>query len=283
MSWSNATNSEPLDGPEASHQKNWDRVGITMVKAKLISDCQSEREKASILASQAPHSGDWLHALPITSCGLRMDFNTVRAAVGFRLGTRMCLPHTCSCGKEIDAYGIHCLACKRSAGRHMRHNIIDDIIFRSFAKAGISAVREPMGLDRTDKKRPDGVTLMVWQQGKCLLWDATVPDTLCETYRKKSAQEAGSAAELAATNKKTKYNNLMDKYIFVPVAIETLGPINMEGMEFLKMLGQKISEKTNDKRETSFLFQRISVAIQCGNASSFLGSFGDIAGIDCLD
>ena len=50
----------------ASHkQAAWDRPGI-----ELRAD---PRQKAVLLAAMAPHSGDWLSALPIASCGLRMD------------------------------------------------------------------------------------------------------------------------------------------------------------------------------------------------------------------
>jgi len=39
-------------------------------------------------------------------------------------------------------------------------------------------LKEPSGLLRTDGKRPDGVTLLPWKQGKCATWDVTVSDTL---------------------------------------------------------------------------------------------------------
>ena len=41
----------------------------------------------------APHSGDWLNALPITSCGLRVEDNAIRIAVGFRLDASLCKFH----------------------------------------------------------------------------------------------------------------------------------------------------------------------------------------------
>ena len=41
----------------------------------------------------------------------------------------------------------------------------------------IPAVKEPSGLLRTDGKRPDGVTLIPWKDGRCVTWDVTVVDT----------------------------------------------------------------------------------------------------------
>ena len=47
---------------------------------------------ARYLASVAPHSGDWLLALPIANCGLRLEDEAVRVAVGMRLGLTLCVP-----------------------------------------------------------------------------------------------------------------------------------------------------------------------------------------------
>ena len=41
--------------------------------------------RASFLAACTQHSGDWLFALPIASCGLQLDDGVVRVAVGQRL------------------------------------------------------------------------------------------------------------------------------------------------------------------------------------------------------
>ena len=46
------------------------------------------------------------------------------------------------------------------------------------------STKEPTGLLRGDGKRPDGLTLVRWQAGKCLTWDAVINesphgDSLC--------------------------------------------------------------------------------------------------------
>ena len=42
-------------------------------------------QRASFLAASSKHSGDWLYALPVTSCGMKLDDETVRVAIRLRL------------------------------------------------------------------------------------------------------------------------------------------------------------------------------------------------------
>ena len=57
------------------------------------------------------------------------------------------------------------------------------------------APNEHYGLSRKDRKRPDGLTLTTWKNGKCLIWDFTCADTLCQSSIKQCSKEAGAAAE----------------------------------------------------------------------------------------
>ena len=61
------------------------------------------------------HSGDWLKALPIANCGLHLDDETLRLAVGMRLGTKLCHIHTCPCGALVDAHWIAFVSCAGKA------------------------------------------------------------------------------------------------------------------------------------------------------------------------
>src|SRR6218665_2935563 len=58
----------------------------------------------------------------------------------------------------------------------------------------IIIIKEPPGLLRSDGKRPDGLTLIPWQAGRSLIWDATVIDTLAASYLPATAATAGAAA-----------------------------------------------------------------------------------------
>jgi len=214
-----------------------------------------------------------LTALPIASCGLRLDDEAIRVAVALRLGLNLCVPHVCRCGSPVDAWGLHALVCKHAPFRTTRHQALDDITARAFASAGVPAVKEPNGLTLSDGRRPYGLTLSPWQSGKPLTWDVTVATTLADSYISASASSAGAAAEMAATRKMAKYADLPASYTFQPVALETLGPINVSAVEFLVDLGRRIAVVSGEEREGQFLFQRLSVTLQRYNSVMLHDSF----------
>jgi hypothetical protein len=151
------------------------------------------------------------------------------------------------------------LSCKCSAGRGARHQQLNDLIYRALRQADIPAIKEPAGLVRSDGKRPDGLTLVPWQGGRCLTWDATIVDTFAASYLDATSTAAESACEAAATRKTAKYASIATSHIFTPVAVETLGPLAHEAVDFLTDLGNRLSDRSDDPRETSFLFQRVSI------------------------
>ena len=101
--------------------------------------------------------------------------------------------------------------------------------------------KEPAGLLRGDGKRPNGLTLVPWQSGRSLTWDVTVVDTLASSYTPTTSVTPRGAAEAAATRKIAKYAEIIQSHIFVPIAIEFMGSINMDGQRFLDILGERLS------------------------------------------
>ena len=59
-----------------------------------------------------------------------------------------------------------------------------------------------------------------------------------------------------------------------PIALETLDPINESAVQFLNDLGQRITSVSTADKETQFLFQRLSIALQRFNAILLHESFG---------
>jgi hypothetical protein len=224
-------------------------------------------------ASLIPESSAWLNALPSSTIGLLLDNNTFRISVSLRLGTDICVPHNCKCGMRVESNGIHGLSCSMSTGRHSRHSALNEIILRSLASVKCPAVLEPTGLARDDGKRPDGMTLVPWMRGQMLVWDATCSDTLAPSNLPLSRNSIGSVAEAAADRKKKKYNTIISRnHIFIPFAVETFGPWCNEARDFVQSVGKRLRSITGEPRSTNYLRQRISIAIQRGNAASVMGS-----------
>jgi len=131
-------------------------------------------------------------------------------------------------------------------------------VTRVLVSAGVPATKEPVSLIRRDGKRSDGMTQIQWRPGKLLVWDVTVVSTTAESYVAATARGRGEAAEMAATRKCQKYSELSTAYQFLPIVVETLGPMNDSAYEFFEIFGRKITDVSGDSREGSFLFQRLS-------------------------
>jgi len=177
-------------------------LGVLCDCSSVVGSLPDSEQLARFLAAAAPHSGHWLLALLITSCGLRLDDESVHVAVSMRLGINLCETHVChGCGSQVDPRGLHCFICKHVTGRTARYQSVNDVVSRPFASAGIPATKEPSGLVRADGKCPDGLTLVPRQSGTLLTWDVTVIYTLADSYVSQTSRSASAAAELAASRK----------------------------------------------------------------------------------
>ena len=217
-------------------------------------------------------SGLWLQALPSSNIGTLLDRTTFRIATCIRLGAPCNAAHLCHCGSAADRFGHHGLSCIRSAGRIPRHAALNDIIRRAFTTSGTPSVLEPNGLARDDGKRPDGMTLISWKQGRPIVWDATCVATLAPSHLPGTAIKVGSAAASAEAAKRRKYASLSGECIFAPFGVETLGPWGPGAHTLFRELSERLVEVSHDRRAGTYLAQRISIAIQRGNAASILGT-----------
>jgi hypothetical protein len=72
-------------------------------------------------------------------------------------------------------------------------------------------------------------------------------------------------------------STISSNYIFKGLAFETLGPWYKEAMDFINVIGNRHTAKSGYSKSKKFLFERISLAIQRGNATSIRGTFPDSA------
>ena len=153
-----------------------------------------------------------------------------------------------------------------SKGRLPRHAECNEIISRAFNSAHLPSTLEPRGIARSDGKRPDGMTLVPWFRGQCVVWDFTCVDSL---PRSRTGIPSHAATE-AEKRKVLKYSETSRSHIFTPIACCTLGSWGEASLKFLRALGKRLISTSGDRRAGCFLRQRLSVAIARGNATSIL-------------
>jgi len=213
-----------------------------------------------------------LHALPISSVSLKMDNATVRISADLCLGAPVVRTLSCVCGTTVTADDHHGLFCRRGSRRHSDHNQINDLLCRAFTSFGTLSTREPHSLCTTGGKRPDGVRLVPWKRERCLVWDATCPDTYAQSAIHESSVQDGSAALKAELKKSRKYADIISGVDFISFAIETSGVWGVQTLELVSEFGRRLTSTTHEPCSTTFLRQRISVAVMRGNAQCVLGT-----------
>ena len=122
------------------------------------------------------------------------------------------------------------------------------------------------------------MTIFPFSRGKAFCWDAMCVNTFGESAVNDSAIEVGQAAAKAENAKRNKYPDLVRRFRFEPVAVETSGVFGPSTRNIVQEIGKRIAEKTGDKRETLWLKQRLNIAVQRGNALSIIASAKHLAG-----
>src|SRR6266536_1772023 len=123
----------PIQGTHK--QQAWDDYVCRKAFDELLNGSADTVSRARLLAAKADHSAIWMEAVPIASIGLKLNNETLRIAIGLRLGSNLTIPRECRCGAQITADGRHGLVCRRGGGRMIRHRLVNDAIHRAFASA----------------------------------------------------------------------------------------------------------------------------------------------------
>ena len=226
--------------PENEIQKNWTEPIFDSETADLILRLETTDVKR-FNAFQDRFGSKWLNVIPCKNLRLKLSNQQLRIAERFS-----------------------------------RHSNLNALLKQSLSSTHIPSVLEPRQLYRTDQKRPDGLTLVPWADGKQLLWDKTVVDSLAPCrINAGSVCNPGTTAAEAEERKIDKYKDLVnDGYLFQPLAFEIQGAAG-PSTRFLSKLCKNLSICTEEPRAISFLKQRISLAIQIANAACVLGTIND--------
>ena len=90
------------------YQHNWDELLYKHHFSSLLDSASDARTKARLLSASSSESGAWFGALPVPSLGTKLDNESLRIALGLRLGVPIVVEHTCVCGSKVDVFGTQC-------------------------------------------------------------------------------------------------------------------------------------------------------------------------------
>jgi len=140
------------------------------------------RQKAIFGCLQAAHAQDFLLAIPIDGLGQHMSPVEYHTILTYRFMIPLFpIDEVCPvCRKAcLDTFGEHVVHCKELPSFKCKHDLVRDVIFDIFRRAGISMKKEaPVNfltdpLDRRSTLRPANVMVYGWVGGKHACVDLT--------------------------------------------------------------------------------------------------------------
>ena len=90
------------------------------------------------------------------------------------------------------------------------------------------------------------------------------------SYRRLDTHAAGEFAYKAEAEKEEKYSNLLHSHDFTPVTVETSGIFGPKTISSIRKMGKRFQFQSGEQKATSYLIQRLSMAVQKGSAVSIL-------------
>jgi hypothetical protein len=240
---------------------------MSAVRNALLSNTVlSDKDKLRIIGTCIPESGQFLNAIPSDNLHLRMENQEFMLAIALRTGCHVTEGHRClNCPDWIEEDGVHGLCCQKGViGRAARHKGLNLLLSKSLNQLEIGTRLEPQ--NAWLGKRPDGISILPWKDGKRLAWDVIVTDSFAITYRQKALVGNGSVAEIAEKRKYDAYKGIEENYVFQPIAFESLGEFGPSTKKFMSVVGKALIRKTGDIRAAAFFRQRFSVELQKPNS-----------------
>ena len=164
-----------------------------------------------------------------------------------------------------------------------RHDRIRDKVFKEAQLASLSPTMEMPGLIPGSSSRPADIYIPNWLDGKKVAFDVSVVSPTQDAILHRAADTPAAAIEMrkAAKNRLHFDNCRAQGIVFEPLVVETFGGWDSRATKLLKDMARQSARRwgKNNSEEIKFFFQRLSVALQRGNAALLIERDGDSASV----
>ncbi|KAK2385189.1 hypothetical protein QL285_072455 [Trifolium repens] len=176
----------------------------------------------------------------------------------------------------LDKFGEHAVHCRELPGFKYRHDLVRDVLFDVFKRAGVSVKKEtPVNfltdpLEGRSTLRPADILVYGWVGGKHACVDLTGVSPLVGLTTE--GFTVGQAALKAASSKVAKHKRACseNQHVFIPFAFDTFGFLAPEAVDVLKRVQRVMHSNVVSPRSQDVVFKRISFAIQKGLAAQLV-------------
>ena len=245
-------------------------------------------QRAATLSKQGPGASAFLHAIP-SSSSLFMSSSRFMVSLRDRVflpvtdeRIPMCANATCPHDhedSEKDNVSRGLIHDVHGRGCYDRHRKLVEVLRAMFRCAGIGAILEfPVG----DSLRGD-LAEFVLANNKTTVYDVTIRSAVALGIVDMASKVQGSAAMAAHSVKSKKYATECAKrgMNFIPLVAESNGLLHQDFVDLIKRVARRaighpdgIPETTTWSAPTplAYWLQRISIAIQVGNADMYEGT-----------
>ena len=141
--------------------------------------------------------------------------------------------------------------------------------------ANFDPIKEMPGLVPGSQSRPADIFIRNWTDGRKIAFDVSVISPTQDAIVLRAADTSGAAIESRkATKNRAHFDNCSASGIyFQPLVVETFGAWDKDALPFLKTLAHQDARRwgKSNSVECKQFFQRLSLALQRGNAALLLG------------
>ncbi|KAL7597205.1 hypothetical protein Lser_V15G29104 [Lactuca serriola] len=251
-----------------------------VIFSKIVQDMEVHfemtiRQKAIFECLRAPNAHDFFMIIPIDGLGQHMSPVEYRVILKYRLMIPLFpADETCHvCRKAcLDFFGEHAIYCKELPGFKYLHDLVRDVLFDIFRRAGVSAKKEaPVNfltdpLEGRSTLRPADVLVFGCVGGKHACMDLIGVSLLV------GLGSGVFTVGQAASSKVAKHEKacMENQHTFIPFAFDIFGFLAPEVMELLNRVQWVLHNNVMIPRSIDVVFKRISFVIQlkmgCGSA-----------------
>ena len=252
-----------------NQKKLSDSIEALQFNSLLSTSSTADRARLLSISSSA-----WISVVPSISLGLHFEPQEFTTALKWWLGVNPSVGlegNLTACplcqGNSLDPLGYHCVTCKRGGDVTLRHNLLRNVLFNTFRRAGLSSHLEVGSgcMGSGEFKDPSS---------RHSSHQLTVASPLNSSTITEAGMYSGATARAAELRKHTQngFKCAELSWKCIPLAVECYGAWGSEALKAFSQVATRLAIRGNTSKSMALtdLFGRLSHSLIRANARAIL-------------